>query len=140
MPITLSVAGRRCAASLLASALIALSACGGGGGYGGSGSNNNGGGGGVVDPGTPPVVTTAVTMTGLTFSPRAIQVSPSATLTFTNNDVGTAHNVTFAAGAGITNIGDFTTGARTTTAPSAPGTYNYQCTNHAGMSGTITVQ
>ena len=37
-------------------------------------------------------------LTNLSFSPGAIIVSPSSTVTFTNNDGGTTHNVTFDAG------------------------------------------
>jgi plastocyanin len=83
-------------------------------------------------------VTTSVAMQNTAFVPPAIQVSPGAVVTFTNGD-NTAHNVTFNSG-GATNIGDFTTGSRTTTMTTAPGTYSYRCTIHAGMNGTITVQ
>jgi plastocyanin len=139
MQTNLSVAARRLTAPVLAGALLILSAC-GGGGSGGASNGGGGGGGTIVDPGSAtPVVTTAVAMQNIAFTPPSIQVSPGATVTFTNNDVGTAHNVTFAAGS-APNIGDFSSGSKTTTAPSTPGTYTYQCTNHAGMSGVIKVQ
>lgn len=127
---------RRRAVPLLAGALVALSAC-GGGGYGGGSST---GGGGVVDPTTlTPVVTTSVSLSGLQFTPGSIQVAPGATITFTNNDGGITHNVTFASSA-VTNIGDFSSGSKTTVAPSTAGSYTYQCTHHSGMNGVIKVQ
>ena len=134
MPTSFALAARRTPVSLLAACLLALAGCGGGGGGG------TGGGGGVITPppGGGPTVTTSVSMTGLAFTPSAIQVSPGATLTFTNNDA-TNHNVTFDNNSATT-IADFSTGSRTTIAPAAAGTYNYRCTIHAGMNGSVKVQ
>src|SRR3954462_2353155 len=47
-----------------------------------------------VTTGTP-VLTTSVLMQGTAFTPPAIQVSPGAIVTFTNQD-GILHNATFA--------------------------------------------
>jgi plastocyanin len=47
--------------------------------------------------------------------------------------------VTFSSTGAPGNIGNFTTGSSARTFPNA-GTFSYQCTNHAGMSGTVTVQ
>jgi len=77
-------------------------------------------------------------MSGLQFNPPAILVALSATVTWTNQD-NTAHNVTFS-NSSITSIGDFSSGAKSTTMPSATGTYSYRCTIHPGMNGTVTVQ
>jgi plastocyanin len=77
-------------------------------------------------------------MTGSAFVPPNIQVSPGATLTFTNND-GFSHNVEFLSGS-VTPISQFSSGSRTTVAPSAAGTYNYHCTIHPGMNGSVKVQ
>lgn len=110
--------------------LAALLACGGGGsdstgpGTGGPGGSN-------------PVATTAVEMQGNVFSPRAIRVAPSATVTWTNSD-GYAHDVAF--GGTVGTIAAFTTGSRTLQMPAAAGTYSYSCNLHPGMSGTVTVQ
>lgn len=93
--------------------------------------------GGSTGPGGP-VQTTSVEMRGTAFNPSLIQVSPGATVTFTNND-GFNHNVTFSSAA-ITSIGNFSTGSRTAVMPTAPGTYDYRCTIHAGMTGSVTVQ
>jgi plastocyanin len=132
MPTRFSLAAPRSPAILFAACVLAMAACGGGGGGATAG-------GGIVDPPvTGPVLTTAVTLTGTAFTPRAIQVSPGATLTFTNND-GFDHNVEFLSGS-VTPIGNFSSGSRTAIAPSAAGTYNYHCTIHAGMNGTVNVQ
>jgi plastocyanin len=128
MPTRLALATHRSIAPLLAACVLALAACGGGGGAGGI----------VNPPATGPVVTTSVTISGSAFGPSAIQVSPGATLTFTNSD-GINHNVNFLTGA-VTPIGDFSSGARTTVAPAAAGTYNYHCTLHPGMNGSVKVQ
>jgi len=71
------------------------------------------------------------------FTPGAIRVAPSATVTWTNAD-GYAHNVVFAGTVGT--ISDFATGSRTLQMPSAAGTYSYTCNIHAGMAGSVTVQ
>jgi plastocyanin len=114
--------------------LAALLACGGGG----SDTTAPGGGGGGGGGGTAPTVTTAVTMQGNQFSPRAIRVSPSATVTWTNSD-NTPHNASFA-NATIGKTSDFSSGVQSLAMPATPGTYTYTCTFHAGMSGTVQVQ
>jgi plastocyanin len=77
-------------------------------------------------------------MVGSAFSPPDIQVSPSATVTFTNQD-NITHNVTFTA-TNITSTGNYSSGAKTVVMPAAAGTYAYRCTIHAGMQGTVKVQ
>lgn len=124
----------RCLALAL---VIALSACGGGGGGGGA-TGGGGGGGGITNPPTGPVATNAVTMNGSAFTPPAIVVTPGTTVTFTNND-GIDHNVTFGS-AGIASSGSFSSGTRSITMPTTPGTYNYQCTLHPGMNGSVKVE
>ena len=113
---------------LLASA--ALVACGGGG------ADTTGPGTGTPG-GSSPVATTSVQMQTNKFTPTAIRVAPSATVTWTNSD-GYGHNVIFAGTVG--SIPDFTTGTRTLQMPSVAGTYSYSCNLHAGMNGTVTVQ
>jgi plastocyanin len=104
-----------------------ITAC-GGAGYSGTSTG----------PVGPPVITTSVEMRNTAFNPGVIQVSPGATVTFTNND-GFNHNVTFGSAA-ITSIGEFATGSRTAVMPATAGTYSYQCTIHPGMTGSINVQ
>ena len=116
-------------------ALVAATACGGGGG--------SDGGGGPTGPGTPstpanPIATTSVTMQGSAFDPSNIVVAPGATVTFDNAD-GILHNVTFA-GSAVPPISQWSTGTRTAVMPTAPGTYNYNCTLHGGMNGSVKVQ
>jgi plastocyanin len=88
--------------------------------------------------GNTPTVTTSVAMRNTSFTPSAIQVSPGAVVTFTNQD-NIDHNATFSSSS-IGGTGNFATGSKTVTMPSAPGTYGYQCTLHAGMNGTVVVQ
>ena len=111
--------------------LVAALACGGS-----SDSTGPGDGGGT----TGPVATTSVTMSGSRFTPAAIRVAPAATVTWTNSDEGTLHNVKFAATAGGIGTTDFSTGSRSLQMPNAPGTYAYSCTFHTGMNGSVTVQ
>lgn len=112
---------------------VGAAACGGSDSVTGGTSGNNGNTGG-----SQPTATTSVTMSGLQFHPADILVSAGATVTWSNQD-NLAHNVTFANGT-ITSIGDFSSGSKSTTMPSTPGTYSYRCTIHAGMNGTVTVQ
>ncbi len=107
----------------------ALVAC-GGGGSDTTGPGPGGGGGGAV-------ATTAVVMQGDKFTPTAIRVAPSATVTWTNSD-GYNHDVAF--GGTVGSIAAFPSGSRTLQMPAAAGTYNYTCNIHAGMTGSVTVQ
>ena len=124
--------------TLLLTTVLGLTvACGGGGGA--DAPTNPGSPGNTGAPGTPaPIVTTSVNLQNIAFNPADIQVSPGATVTFTNLD-GFAHTVTFD-NASITSIDQYTTGARTTTMPTTPGTYAYHCQIHAAMKGTVLVK
>ena len=116
------------------STAVLLAACGGG-----SATDATGGGTPpVVTPPVTPVATNAVSMHNIAFNPPAIVVAPGAVVTFTNDD-GIGHTVVFNAG-GVSPIGEFATGSRTATMPTAPGTYAYHCTIHAGMEGSVQVQ
>jgi plastocyanin len=113
--------------------LAAALACGGSSDSTGPGGTGGTGGTG----GSGPVATTAVTMQTNRFSPAAIRVAPSATVTWTNAD-GYNHNVIFAGAVGT--IPAFSTGNQSLQMPSAVGTYSYSCNLHAGMTGTVQVQ
>jgi plastocyanin len=120
----------------LALAFLALTACGGGGSSGGTPTTPG-------TPGTPstpatPVATTSVTMQGSAFDPSNIVVAPGATVSFNNTD-DILHNVTFA-GSAVPPISQWSTGTRTAVMPTAPGTYNFNCTLHGGMNGSVKVQ
>jgi plastocyanin len=85
-------------------------------------------------------MTTSVTVQGsLSFSPADIQVVPGASVTWTWASGAGEHNVTFPSTA-IADSGNLTSGTFTTAMPTAPGTYNYSCTIHSGMNGSVLVQ
>jgi plastocyanin len=69
------------------------------------------------------------------FSPKTVAVTRNGTVTWT---FATLHNVTFGAG-GPGNIADRSSGSASLQFPTA-GTFNYSCTIHAGMTGTVVVQ
>ena len=107
--------------------LLLVAAC-GGSGYSTSPGNTT----------TTPQVTTAVNIAGIAFGPAAIQVSPSAVVTWTNSD-NINHNVTFSSAA-IGATANFATGSKTLAMPAATGTYAYHCTIHPSMTGTVEVK
>lgn len=111
-------------------ATVAL-ACGGGGD----------GGGGIVNPPPPgtPSATATVTLGAASFLPTGVSVTRNGTVTW-NNTSSVTHNVTFAAATGAPqNIGDHSSGSNSRTFNTA-GTFNYSCTLHGGMAGSVTVQ
>ena len=79
----------------------------------------------------------AVTLTPSSFDPSIVDITAGGQVTWTNNSGNTLHNVTFASGT-ITDIGNHTSGSNSRTFPAA-GTFNYQCTLHAGMTGSVIV-
>ena len=124
---------RRSAHWMIMSLFLAVAGC--GGDTGTNGGDDNGGGGG----GTNPVVTTDVMVGsgGNVFTPPDIQVSPGATVTWTwANSV--THNVTFTDNT-IDDSGDQAGGMYSTAMPATAGTYNYVCTIHQGMDGSVLV-
>jgi len=83
------------------------------------------------------IVTGASGLTTTAYSPNPITVAVGGTVTWLNNDSVT-HTST--ANGGAWNSGNMAPGASySTTFPSA-GTFQYHCTIHPGMVGTITVQ
>ena len=126
-------------AGLGTSALVVLSGCGNGpppdqssSGGGGSGSGSSGV--ALVDSGTP---ATKVSQTdALKFSPESVSVKSGDIVEFDNTG-SVAHNVTFDAGAASN--GNMSGGDKALFKFSASGTYKYQCTLHANMTGTVTV-
>ncbi len=84
----------------------------------------------------PSASTTAVTIKGFSFDPKAATVTVGETITWTNED-GTDHNVkasddSFDSG----NLGEGATFSQTF---NAAGTFDYVCTIHPGMKATVTV-
>lgn len=72
------------------------------------------------------------------FSPSSVTIGRTGTVTWTNA-TGTAHNVTFAGSGAPANIPNYSSGSNARTFANV-GSFSYQCTNHAGMNGTVTVQ
>jgi plastocyanin len=122
---------RRGAHWIVTSLFLTVAACGGDSGTNAGDDTGNGN-------GTDPTVTTSVTVSDDFFNPASIQVSPGVTVmwTWSSNRI---HNVTFADNA-ISDSGDQGGSMYQTAMPTASGLYTYQCTIHAGMNGTVTVQ
>lgn len=95
-------------------------------------------GGGNNNPGNPttPTSTNAVAVSDNQFAPSAIQVAAGATVTWMWASSSSVHNVIFSDG-GSQSLG---AGATYSRAFGTAGTYNYQCTLHAGMNGSVTVR
>ncbi len=79
----------------------------------------------------------SVTIGASSFNPETVDITVGGSVTWTNNSSGTLHNVTFAT-LTANNIAEHTTGANTRNFNSA-GSFAYQCTLHAGMTGTVIV-
>jgi plastocyanin len=85
-------------------------------------------------------IVTTVQVANNNFTPNAITV-PAGTVVTWDWGAGptSAHNVTFANTPGHPlDIGNMTSGSAQRTFSTA-GVFNYQCTNHVGMTGTVTV-
>lgn len=106
-------------------------ACGGGG---------DGGGGGITNPpGPPPSGSATISMGAATFVPTAVTITRNGTVTW-NNTSGIDHNVTFAPATGApSNISTHSSGTNQRTFGTA-GTFDFSCTLHGGMNGSVTVQ
>jgi plastocyanin len=73
----------------------------------------------------------------LAFDPAQVDIAAGGTVNYAWN--GVTHNVTFATPGGtVQNIPDRSSGTVQVTFGTA-GTFNYQCTIHPGMNGTVTV-
>ena len=128
---------RRGAHWIVMSLFLTVAGCGGDSGTNGGDGNGSGGGGGGGGGGGP-TVPTSVAVSDDFFNPASIQVSPGATITWTWSS-NRVHNVTFADNT-ITDSGDQGGGTYSTAMPTAAAVYNYECTIHPGMNGSVTVQ
>lgn len=123
---------------VLSAAAVAVSiGCGGSSDGVAAVTNPGGGGGGGGGGGSGPVATNAVTVSDNTFSPNAITVAPGTNVTWTWSGASSIHNVTFGDGTGSGDKGAGSTFSKTFT---TAGTFTYQCTIHAGMTGSVVVQ
>jgi plastocyanin len=112
--------------------LTLLAACSGGTGpYGGSsgGGNNN----------PPPPAGTVAATPSETFTPRTLNISAGGTATFAFGSLG--HNVTFDGRTAATpaDIGGVNSNVSIARSFATSGTYNYHCTIHPNMTGSIVV-
>ena len=110
-------------------------ACGGGGTEPTTNNTTGGGGGGGGGPITR-TATTSVAVEDNMFTPKDIVVPIGATVTWTWSGATTPHNVTFDTGNPSPSQ---QTGSFNRSFPTA-GTFNYGCTLHAGMTGSVLVQ
>ena len=124
-------------------ALIMLAACGGGGSTAPANSSGNNTGnqtGGGNTPVAPVANQVIARETSNSFDPPSITVSVGTTISFTFQSV--AHNVIFDASANgrPADIPGNNSNTTITRQFNTAGTFNYQCTIHAGMTGTVIVQ
>jgi plastocyanin len=91
-----------------------------------SGSNN-----------PPPTGSNSVSIYNMAFTPGSLSVSVGTTVKWTNND-GVTHTVTANDGSSF-DSGPIAAGASFSFKFMTAGTFNYHCTIHSGMTGTIVV-
>lgn len=129
--------------------LLAALALGCGGDSGGyvTGTPNDSGGGPGSGTGSPSASATVNARSSddgygsatFSYSPANVTIQRGGTVTWSNAS-NTLHNVTFSPASGApANAGNYASASVSRTFNSA-GTYNYECTNHPGMGGTVTVQ
>lgn len=98
---------------------------------------------GLTPPDTVTFTTTGAIVTTIqvannSFTPNALTVPLNTVVTYEWQGTTLAHNVTFSTAGAPANIPDRTSGSVTRTFGTA-GTFNYGCTNHPGMNGSVTV-
>jgi len=120
-------------ATVLMLALV-LGACGTAGTSGDGGSTGDGGTNGGTTGGTPPT-SAAVEMSGLSFSPSSVEIAVGGTVTWTNKE-GVAHTVIGPDWGSGTIPQDGTFSQTFDTA----GTFEYVCSIHPSMVGTVVVK
>jgi plastocyanin len=124
---------------LPAAAVLLACACAGPGPASAENGGPGGGGGGA------PVLTATVNMLSSSaygeasnsFSPVTVGLAAGGTVTWVNQS-GFVHNVTFTTPGAPANVPDIGSGEASRTFPSS-GSFAYECTNHPGMSGLVTV-
>jgi plastocyanin len=123
-----------------ASLIVTLAACGGSTGTYGSGGTIGTGGSGDGGNQTPPPTNTVNATPSLAFSPSTLTVNSGDVVTFAFGSV--AHNVAFdnPNASTPTDIGGFNTNTSVQRTFSTAGTYNYHCTIHPFMSGSVVVR
>src|SRR5450432_1621029 len=84
-----------------------------------------------------PRATINVAMKNIAFNPEKIDARVGQTVTWTDRDVDTPHNVTYVSGPRFSSSPTLTTGESWTLKLTKPGTIRYRCTIHPGMDGSI---
>jgi plastocyanin len=85
-----------------------------------------------------PTATDKVSLQNFAFSPASITVAKGTTVTWTNNDT-TTHTIVETDGKTGPNSGNVNPGSTYTFTFSQAGTYQYHCSIHPEMTGTVTV-
>jgi plastocyanin len=83
--------------------------------------------------------TIRVAMKNIAFNPETIHARVGQTVTWTDRDIDTPHNVTYVWGPKFSSSPTLTTGESWTLKLTKPGTIRYLCTIHPGMDGSIIV-
>jgi len=79
----------------------------------------------------------SISIAGMAFSPSSLSVKVGATVTWKNND-GFTHTVTSDDGASF-DSGNLPAGGSFSYKTTTVGTFDYHCTIHSGMTGTLVV-
>jgi len=88
--------------------------------------------------GTPvSIVANSSTLTTTAYSPNPVNISVGGSVTWTNND-NTTHTAT--GNNGSFDSGSIAPGGKFTRTFPTAGTFDYKCTLHPGMVGTVTVR
>lgn len=87
-------------------------------------------------PATDQPGATQVIVANFAFDPQSLTVAAGTGVTWTNND-SAAHTVTFTGGP---DLGQFGTGDSVSRSFDSAGEFDYVCTIHPGMAGTVVVQ
>jgi plastocyanin len=83
-------------------------------------------------------IVTTIAVANNSFTPSDITVPVNTSVTWDWQGVTVAHNVTFTTVGSPANIGDMTSGSASRVFGTV-GTFNFHCTHHAGMTGSVTV-
>ena len=117
-------------AVFIAMTLVAVAACSGSSGSAAPSAATS------QAPAAPAGGATAVSIKDFAFGPATASVPTGSKVTWTNNDT-TAHTVTFDDGSG--DSGNIAPGSTFDQTFATAGTFNYHCTIHSSMHGTVTV-
>jgi len=131
---------RRLAVTALAFGLAACSS------YSPTSNNNSGGGGG--GGGSGPVIDKFISVADFAFSPESVTIAAGKTVEWSNSgpsshtvtsNTSAWSSMTLAAPSGMDPYGGPTGGGTFVNTFSSPGTYEYHCSIHAGMTGVVVV-